>query len=99
MGIGLQTHFQRKYPKYESAVYFALLLFRSVRISLFGSVSAGHGTLQSLSPNEPPFVASVFRICRRIQWQMWQDWNVGVAFSTSIAASELGKIFIRHLGL
>ena len=32
-------------------------------------------------------------------WQMWHYWNVGGAFSTGITASELGKIFIHHLGL
>lgn len=65
-GDRLTDTLSQKISKYESAVYFALLLFRSIWISLFGSVSAGLGTQQSLSgPNEPPFVSSIFRICRR----------------------------------
>jgi len=68
MGGRLTDTLSKKISKYESAVYFGLLLFRSVRISLFGSVSVvGLGTQQSLrSPNEPPYVAYVFRICRQI---------------------------------
>lgn len=60
-GDRLTDTLSKKISKYGSAVYFALLLFSSVRIALFGSVSVGLGTQQSFrSPNEPLFVASVF---------------------------------------